>query len=197
MVLTLKKKSVGKPGLLRRFCKNSEGSPAIEFAMIAPVFFMMLFVIAETGLMMFTEYVMQTSVQEAARLVRTGQAQSGEMSTTDFKAKVCRLAGVIINCQSKVTVYMASAPTFAALKLSMPSYLGVGLKVDGTAGPSSYACGGPNAAVGLIATYDWDFHVPYFMNFMANMSGDTNTRRLAGIVMFKNEPFPSSSTSCK
>jgi Flp pilus assembly protein TadG len=197
MGVAMNKKANLKPGFLTRFRKDSSGATAVEFAMIAPVFFLMLFVIVETGLMMFTEYVLQTSVQDAARLVRTGQAQGGQMASGDLKTKVCRLASVIINCSGKVTVYMASASDFAALKVAMPSYLGVGKKADGSPGPSSYSCGGPGAAVGLIATYDWDFSVPYFMNFMANMSGISNTRRLAGIAMFKNEPFPPSTTSCK
>jgi Flp pilus assembly protein TadG len=196
MNISASKKADKKPGLLRKFRRDSSGATAVEFAMIAPVFFMMLFVIAETGLMLFTEYVLQTSVQEAARMVRTGQAQSAEMAASDLKSKVCRLANVIINCNGKVTVYVASANNFGTLKAAMPSYLGIGKKADGTPGPSSFACGGPNAAVGMIATYDWDFSVPYFMSFMANMSGNSNTRRLAGFAMFKNEPFPSSTNSC-
>jgi hypothetical protein len=164
--------------------------------MVAPVFFLLLFVIVETGLMLFTEYVLQTSVQEAARFVRTGQAQGAGMAASDLKGKVCRLANVIINCNSKVTVYVASAANFAALKTAMPSYLGIGKKPDGSPGPSSFQCGGANAAVGIIATYDWDFSIPYFMNFLSNMSGNTKTRRLAGFAMFKNEPFPSSTSSC-
>jgi hypothetical protein len=82
------------------------------------------------------------------------------------------------------------------LKASMPSYLTVGKKADGSPGPTSYSCGGPSAAVGMIATYDWDFSIPYFMDFMANMSGNSKTRRLAGFAMFKNEPFPSSTNQC-
>jgi Flp pilus assembly protein TadG len=190
------KKTGQKSGLLKKFRRDSSGATAVEFAMIAPVFFLMLFVIAETGLMMFTEYVLQTSVQEAARFVRTGQAQSTGMAAADFKGKVCRLASVIINCNSKVTVYLASAKTFGTLQGTMPSYLGVGKLPGGAPGPSSFQPGGPTCAVGLIATYDWDFSVPYFMSFMANMSGNTTTRRLAGIVMLKNEPFPGTGATC-
>jgi TadE-like protein len=182
--------------LLGRFLKNSNGATALEFAMVGPLFFLMLGVILETGLMLFTEYVIQTGVQDAARLVRTGQAQDAAMAAADLKGKICNLAGVIIDCPGKVTVYVASATDFAVLKASMPSYLGIGKKADGTPGPSSYSCGGPSAAVGIIATYDWDFNIPYFMDFLSNMSGNSKTRRLAGFAMFKNEPFPSTTNSC-
>jgi Flp pilus assembly pilin Flp len=185
-----------KHGFLKRFRRDSRGATAVEFAMIAPLFFLLLGVILETGLMLFTEYVLQTSVQEAARLVRTGQAQDGQMAAANLKAKICQLSGVIIDCPGKVVVYMASAKDFGVLQPSMPSYLGVGKKADGSPGPTSFNCGGPSDAVGLIATYDWDFNIPYFMNFLSNMSGNSKTRRLAGVVMFKNEPFPSTTNKC-
>jgi TadE-like protein len=189
-------KSRQKPGFFGRFRRDSSGATAVEFAMIAPLFFLLLGVILETGLMLFTEYVIQTGVQEASRLVRTGQAQNASMAAGDLKGKICSLVGVIIDCPGKVTVYMASAKDFALLQANMPSYLGVGKKADGSPGPSSYNCGGPSEAVGMIATYDWDFTIPYFMNFLSNMSGNSNTRRLAGFAMFKNEPFPSSTNKC-
>lgn len=189
-------KAKPRKGFFKLYRKDSSGATAVEFAMIAPLFFLMLGVILETGVMLFTEYVLQTSVQEAARLVRTGQAQTAAMSATQLKDKICNLAGVIINCTGRVTVYTASATNFSTLKASMPSYLGVGKKADGTPGPSSFNCGGPSASVGMIATYDWDFNIPYFMGFMSNMPGNTTTRRLAGFAMFKNEPFPSSTSSC-
>ena len=196
MTASTELKTRPRRGVFKLYRKDSSGATAVEFAMIAPLFFLMLGVILETGVMLFTEYVLQTSVQEAARLVRTGQAQSASMAANDLKSKICRLAGVIINCNGKVTVYTASAANFSALKGIMPSYLGVGKKADGSPGPSSFSCGGPSAAVGMIATYDWDFNIPYFMDFMANMPGNNSTRRLAGFAMFKNEPFPSSTSSC-
>lgn len=186
-------------GILRRkfgraksasFLRNTRGATAVEFAMVAPIFLLMLGVILETGLMLFTEYVLQTSVQDAARWVRTGRAQEAKLSATQFKAKVCETAGLMINCNSKVTVYLASAANFTALNTLVPSYLSIGAKSDGTTDPQPFSCGGPSEAVALIATYDWEFTIPYFMDFFGNISGNKK-RRMAGFAMFKNEPFPS------
>ena len=57
----------------KRYGKSVRGATAVEFAMVAGPFFFVLGSTCETGLMLFTEYVLQKSVQEAARLVRTGQ----------------------------------------------------------------------------------------------------------------------------
>lgn len=177
-----------------RFTKNDDGVTAIEFAIIGPVFFMLLGSIMETGIMMFTEYVLQTSVQDAARLVRTGQAQEQQLTADDFKTEVCALAGILVDCDD-VTVYMTAAANFAALEAAVPSAIEVGNSYGGPAGPSDYSCGAPSQAVALIATYDWNFSVPFLKEHFGNVDGDTK-RRLAGMAMFQNEPFPATGNNC-
>lgn len=178
------------------FLKDDKGATAVEFAMVAPLFFLMLGVTLETGVMMFSEYVLQTSVQEASRFVRTGRAQEQGMTANAFKAKICDLAGMIMDCQGKVTVYLNNNDSFNSLSTNTPSYLNVGPASDGTAPTSTtFSCGGPQRPVALIATYDWDFVIPYFMGYFANTNG-TATRRLAGFAMFKNEPFPVAAKTC-
>lgn len=173
----------------RPIAKNEDGVTAIEFAMIAPVFFLLMGSLMETGIMLFAEYVMQTSVQEAARLVRTGQAQSEGMTSGAFKTKICESAVVISNCTSRVTVSMVSANNFTALAALVPSYLSVGNSYGGGSDNSGFACGSTQQAVALIATYDWDFTMPFLKDHFGNVDGDSK-RRLAGIHMFQNEPFP-------
>jgi hypothetical protein len=172
----------------RAVVKNEDGVTAIEFAAIAPLFFLLMGSLMETGIMLFTEYVMQTSVQEAARLVRTGQAHTEALSATQFKTKICESASVISNCESRVTVYLAAAATFD--DLVVPSHLAVGNAYGGGGGDGSeFDCGSPEQAVALIATFDWEFTMPFMQEQFGNVDGDTK-RRLAGIYMFRNEPFP-------
>jgi len=71
--------------------------------------------------------------------------------------------------------------------------LNVGSKPDGTPNPTSYSCGTPEQAAGVIATYDWKFTMP-FMSFLGNFN-EGKTRRLYGIAIFQNEPFPAG-TAC-
>ena len=186
--------------LWRRFARADGGVTAVEFAFVAPVFLYALATIIETGLMLFAEYVLQTSVQDAARLVRTGQAQTAAMNAAAFKAAICDTANIVIDCTGSVTVYLNKAGTFTALKALVPSPIAVGPTYGGggPAAAAAYDCGLPNDAIALIATYDWDFTFPLF-NLFGNveggmaMFGNVNggqSRRLAGIAMFRNEPFP-------
>ena len=111
------------------------------------------------------------------------------MSAAQFKEKICDLAGLIMDCEGKVTVYLNSKTNFATLASTTPSYLDVGPAADGTMPTTTFNCGKPSETVALIATYDWKFVIPYFMQYFANHNGD-KSRRLAGFAMFKNEPFP-------
>lgn len=176
-----------RPKLARRFAKSDSGATAVEFSLVAFPFFMLMGCIMETGIMLFSEYSIQAGVQEAAREIRTGQAQTASLSAAAFKNKICEITGIVINCQSALTVYVRPANTFASLSAILPSYLNVGAKPDGTPNPTSFNCGGPSQAAAVIATYDWDFTMP-FMKFLGNINGGEK-RRLYGLAIFQNEPF--------
>jgi Flp pilus assembly protein TadG len=173
--------------------KSESGAAAVEFALVAFPFFYVMGSICETGIMLFAEYSIQAGVQEAARQIKTGQAQNSSLSAANFKTKICDITGIVIDCESKLTVYVRPASSFTALASLMPGYMNVGAKPDGTPNPTSYSCGSPEQAAGVIATYDWEFTMP-FMTFLGNFNGG-KTRRLAGVAIFQNEPFPAG-TAC-
>lgn len=177
---------------LGRFRTSSSGATAVEFALVAGPFFYVLGCICETGLMLFTEYVLQNSVQDAARLVRTGQLMDASgttisVSAADFKKKVCQNVSIIIDCSGKVSVYVNSADTFADLTATIPDPVNVGVASNGAAYKVVYSPGVKLKAATVIATYDWDFAFP-FMDFLGNINKGSK-RRLYGLAIFRNEPF--------
>jgi Flp pilus assembly protein TadG len=172
----------------REFWAADDGVTAIEFAIVGPPFLLLIGMILETGLMLFTEYALQNSVQEASRSIRTGAAQTGAYNTAKFKTEICKFAKALPNCNAKLSVDVKNATKFSTLNL--PSYLNVGTKNDGTMNPSTFSCGGPSEAVGVIATYDWTFTLP---SYLGNVNGG-KARRLSGVAVFRNEPFPAGTT---
>lgn len=178
-------------GALRRLFASESGVTAVEFAVVAGPFFYVLGCICETGLMLFTEYVMQNATQEASRLVRTGQVSSTDgsalMSASDFKAALCEQVSIIIDCDGKVTVYVNNATSFATLEAAIPDPLSIGPSSDGTAYATVFNPGGQLKSATVVATYDWDFAFP-FMDFLGNIN-DGDARRIYGLAIFRNEPF--------
>ena len=74
------------PGLGKR---ANSGSAMAEFALIAPIFFLMSFAILETGMMFFANMTLENAVAVTGRLIRTGQAQSGNVSQSQFRTAIC------------------------------------------------------------------------------------------------------------
>jgi hypothetical protein len=191
-----------KKQVMRRLLKDESAVTVIEFAFLAPVFFMLLFMVLETGFMLFTEYRIQSSLQQAARLVRTGQAQTQRIDANTFKDRICSGNSAIPDCRSKVVVYMKPGNSFTELATNTPSYVNIGPTYDSSGVPTmpgseQYDCGRSSEPVVLIATYDWQFKITPLGNFLANTGQHKGVRRLVGFAIFRNEPYPSlSGNSC-
>ena len=73
--------------VLRRHLRlgATRAAAGIEFAFIAPVFFLLLLGIIETGIMFYAQNTLNFATQNAGRLVRTGSAQG----TTPAAATQC------------------------------------------------------------------------------------------------------------
>ncbi len=173
-----------------RFVKSDSGASAVEFAFVAFPFFYVLGCLMETGVMLFTEYVIQTSVQDAARQIRTGSAQAASTTSAGFKNKICATTSIIVSC-AKITVYVKPATTFSTLKAATPSPLAISAKPGDT---PVFDCGQPSQPLAVIATYDWNFVFP-FMSFLGNVNSNT-ARRISGIAIFRNEPYPPGAATC-
>src|SRR5690242_4172888 len=105
---------------LRRFRRSRRGSAAVEFALVAPVFFALLFAIIEVAIMFFASQVLETVTQSSARVLLTGQAQSGTVtacavsgvstpcSQATFKTYVCSQIPALFDC-SKLSIDVVSA----------------------------------------------------------------------------------------
>ncbi len=172
----------------KKFSQSETGATAVEFALVAGPFFLVLGVIIETGFVLFAEYTLQSAVQDSGRLIRTGQAQNSGYSVATFKAAICNTVSVLFDCNSKVTVYVNhSAQTFTQLNAMVPSFLTIGPTITNAPFPVTYSCGGPLQPVAVVATYDWYFSM-IGMNYLGNIMGNS-ARRLVGFAIFLNEPY--------
>lgn len=104
---------------LRRFRRNRRGSAAVEFALIAPVFFVLLFAIIETALVFFAGQVLETGVQDAGRLIFTNQSNCAGMSQADFKQNICDRVSALMSC-SGIDVDVRSYAAGTAITIADP-----------------------------------------------------------------------------
>ena len=98
-----------KPSLLRRlltpairkgrgFARNEDGVTVIEFAILALPFFTIILAILETSLLFFAGQILDSGVQNASRLVRTGQAQTAAWDDDDFREALCGQLYGLFDC---------------------------------------------------------------------------------------------------
>jgi Flp pilus assembly protein TadG len=88
--------------VLRRFGANRKGSAAVQFALVAPLFFVLLFAIIEVAMVFFANQILETGTQDAARGIFTHQTQDSTSSLAEaeqkFQAKLCSGVAVLLGC---------------------------------------------------------------------------------------------------
>jgi Flp pilus assembly protein TadG len=166
---------------LRRFRNDRNGSVAIQFAMIAVPFFMMMFAIIETAMLFFATQVLETATQDTARLIMTGQAQIGGMSASQFKTNLCNRLSGLFTC-SGIDVDVKSYTTFGSVSLNNPINNGV------YSNPTTYSPGSAGQIVVVRTFYQWPLLVTSLGYNIADVSG--NKRLLVATAAFRNEPGP-------
>jgi Flp pilus assembly protein TadG len=173
---------------------------AVEFAVIAPIFFFLMFVIAETALIFIAEQVMDNAVFETARMIRTGQAQTGTwnpdpdapkaaMTEAQFKSAVCDKMSVFIDCDG-LYLDVKSYATFGAMEIAKP------LEDDGETfkAAGAFQFGSANDIVVVRAYYQWPTNMIFGGLTLQNMP---NGKRMIGsFAAFCNEPYETTAEGC-
>ncbi|MCI5047358.1 MAG: pilus assembly protein [Aquisalinus sp.] len=96
----------------RKFLEKDNGTATLEFAMLAPVFFALLFSVFEAGMYFYSVSVVEEAVSRASRVIMTGQALEADdeqnpscSSEKDcFYEEVCDVVSVFGGCQSRLSI---------------------------------------------------------------------------------------------
>lgn len=168
--------------VLSRFRRNRKGSTIVEFALVAPMFIALLFAIIETAFMFFASQVLETALQDSARLIMTGQAQNGSYTAAQFKNDVCSRITVMFDCAGGLSVDVQSYSSFGSVNVANP--------IDASqnfTNPNNYNPGGPGDIVVVRIFYAWPIFVTKFKYDISNLSG--SKRLLSATAAFQNEPY--------
>ena len=171
-----------KANILRRFRRNRRGSAAVEFALVAPIFFAVLFAIIELALVFFASQILETVTQDTARLIMTGQAQNASYTQASFKDAVCAKLTVMFDCVNGVSIDVQSYKAFSAVNIADPIDAGKNFVP-----PNNYLPGGPGDIVVVRLFYKWPLFVTGLGFNPANIAG--NKRLLTATAAFQNEPY--------
>jgi len=168
--------------ILRRFRRNRRGSAAVEFALVAPLFFGLLFAIIELSMVFFASQVLETATQDSARVIMTGQAQNASFTQAQFKNLVCSRLTIMFDCVNGVSIDVQSYTAFGSVNVADP--------IDASKNfvpPNNYLPGNPGDVVVVRLFYKWPLYVTGLGFNIANISG--SKRLLTATAAFQNEPY--------
>lgn len=98
------------PHAISRFSRNRRGSAVVQFALVAPIFFALIFAVIETSLVFFAGQVLETGVQDSGRLIYTNQAKNNGTTQEEFRQDLCARVAVLFTCANIVTDVQTYGP---------------------------------------------------------------------------------------
>lgn len=169
----------------RLFARDESASPAVEFALVAPIFFGIVLATLQAATIFLVKAFFETAAEQGARIVMTNQ--TGSLTTAQFKTQICTELTALFNC-SQVVVELTPLPAGTTnLASLLPKFDSTG-KLIGT---PTVDVGANAAASGtdmlLVVMYPWPVYGgPLGLNF-ANLGN--GKMLMASTQIFRIEPL--------
>jgi Flp pilus assembly protein TadG len=179
-----------------RFRANEDGVTAIEFGMVAFPFLLFVLGILAVGLQFFTINILDSSVETAARRVRTGQAQSANLTMGDFKNLICQATGGILqpNCND-IYVHVQSGNSWADIVPRVCAENGQMTPQSNTTAALADSSGGSEQVVLVTVCYDWKLPVDFpYLQYLLMRPADgvalaSGGSLIQSVATFRTEPY--------
>jgi len=172
--------------VLRGFARR-DGTAAIEFSLVVLPFLALMIAIVETSIVFFAGQTLETAAADSARLILTGQAQTGNFDQNAFKQQVCSRVYALFDCANGIYVDVRKSSDFASVNLAPP--------VDNNGNLTNNFVYQPGSACDIIVVrlfYQWPIYMQLMGLNLVNMSN--HNRLLTATAAFRNEPFNSTTT---
>ena len=168
-----------------RFARAQGGAAAVEFALMAVPFFLLLFGIMELALIFLLSTTLDNAAGEVARRIRTGEMQTqGGASASSFKTAICDNLGWIKgDCATHLYVDVRTFDSFQQAGAAQS------LLQNEAFDPLTFQfnLGQQNSIVLVRAYYKWPFITPLVGKAMGQFKDGSTVVMTA--VTFRNEPY--------
>jgi Flp pilus assembly protein TadG len=167
-----------------------KASAALEFALIAPVFFLLLLGIIENGVIFFAGSTLQYATDNAARYIRTGQAQAASTTQAQLRTRICNDIAPLLACNANLQIDVEAYSGYSSANFATATDASGNLKTT----LNNYQPGTACNVVLVRSFYTWSIITPVLSAFLTNMS--TGNHLISATAAFRNEPFVSSVSGC-
>lgn len=190
--------------LFPRLIRSDDGAAAIEFALLALPYFLIVFAIFETFIAFTGAQIVGGAVDTMARRLRTGQITAADntkstyLSESQFRQAFCNEIAILMKCSGtevatpvKLFIDVRSAASFAAISTTVGFNASTG---DVDTSTFAYNPGGPGTINMVRAVYKWevmlDLMRPYFSTVKITSDPSKSYFLIMETTAYKNEPFP-------
>lgn len=170
--------------------RDNRGAAAIEFAIVALPFFLFVFGIIGFGLYFFTANALENGVENAARKIRTGEAQKSELTVGEFRKLVCDEVGTYIDC-NKLRVLLQSSSNWSGISpVSCTDAKGNLVSSTGSADDAVSDYSGNESEVVLVTLcYKWDLAQTLSFLHLGSGAGGSGPAIVQAATAFRTEPY--------
>jgi Flp pilus assembly protein TadG len=192
--------------LWRKLVRSSDGAAAIEFAILAVPYFLIIFAIIETFVAFAAEQLVTNAVNTLGRQLRTGQITyqlnrvATDMDETKFRRAFCEEVDIMIQCSeseiatpSKLYIDARTFSSFSAIPKTIPRVSTASFAdIDPTS--FKFTPGGPSTINMLRAYYRWqvitDLVRPYITTIRPSDGSMPSDFLIVATTAFQNENYP-------
>nr|WP_245582454.1 TadE/TadG family type IV pilus assembly protein [Neorhizobium lilium] len=191
---------------MRRFLRSRDGAAAIEFAILAIPYFLIVFAIIETFIAYTGEQLVGNAVDTMARKLRTGNITYAHNPGTDkdrtaFRQEFCDEISILIKCSAseaatpdKLWLDVRSFTSFASIPTTVPRTPPNSAYGELDTSSMGYAPGGPKTINMLRAYYKWDVITDLIRPYITNVRPGDGSRPYYFLIVetaaFQNEDYP-------
>ncbi len=101
------------------FATRRDGGPAVEFALVAPFFIVVIYATAQVSIISICNSYLETAAEESAREVLTNQ--TGSMTAAQFSTAVCNNMPAIFNC-ANLMISLQPETTASSVSTAPPTF---------------------------------------------------------------------------
>jgi hypothetical protein len=160
--------------------RRDEGSTAVEFALLSIPFVTFVIGIIEIALLMANASILEGAANDAARMIRTGQAQQSGDAEEAFRDALCNHAR-IMDCNT-FQYDVTTLDSFDAAGEEGPEF-----DEEGNMEDTIFEAGGSGDIVMIRVSYMYRLLTPLIGNVFSNYPG--NRRLLMSTVVLQTEPY--------
>ncbi|KQV68262.1 TadE/TadG family type IV pilus assembly protein [Rhizobium sp. Root1220] len=167
---------------LGRITRNTSGAAAIEFAILAPIVFALIFSIFDAGWIMSQAIMLDRAVSRSSRSM---QINGAKLTYADFKAAVCNEAMILSDCVKSIRIEFTPIANAADFPTNATPCVDRSIAIDPV---TSYTAGKPSQIIFTRACYVVNPMIPGIGFGLSLPKDSTGGVRLTSSFAFVNEP---------